>query len=154
MTKDKRIVDWMETHREAFLADLMALCRIDSTAGPARENAPYGPGPKKALEAAMAMSAGYGFQVTNHGDRVMTADMGPDETPMLDILAHLDVVGPGDGWDTDPFEPTVKGDGCIYGRGVADDKGGAIAALYGLRCVRELGLPMHGRCRLILGTDE
>ena len=101
----------------------------------------------------MDMCRGYGFAVTNHGDRVMTADMGPEE-PLLDMLAHLDVVGPGDGWDTDPFQPTVKPDGYIYGRGVADDKGGAIAALYAMRCVKELGLPVNGRCRLILGTDE
>ena len=154
MEKDRRIVDWMETHREAFLEDLKTLCRIDSTAGPSEAGAPYGPGPKKVLEAAIKMCAGYGFHVTNHDDRVMTADMGPDETPMLDILAHLDVVGPGDGWDTDPFEPVVKPDGCIYGRGVADDKGGAVAALYAMRCAQELGIAMKGRCRLILGTDE
>ena len=153
MDKDPRIVSWMEDHRDELIKDLTALCRIDSTSGPAAPGAPYGPGPKKVLEAAMALCEGYGFRVTNHGDRVMTADMGPD-TPTLDILAHLDVVGPGDGWDTDPFEPTVKPDGYIYGRGVADDKGGAVAALYALRCVRELGLPLSGRCRLILGTDE
>ncbi len=143
----------MEAHREAFLADLTALCRIDSVSGPAEEGAPYGPGPKKCMEAAMALCEGYGFTVENHGDRVMTADMGPAE-PCLDILAHLDVVGPGDGWDTDPFEPVVKDDGYIYGRGVSDDKGGAVAALYAMRCVKELGLPVKGRCRLILGTDE
>ncbi len=153
MEKDKRIVKWMEDHRGAFLEDLKSLCRIESVSGPAEEGAPYGPGPRAALETAMAMCADYGLAVTNHGDRVMTADMGP-EGPCLDILAHLDVVGTGDGWDTAPFEPVVKADGCIYGRGVADDKGGAVAALYAMRCVQELGMPLRGRCRLILGTDE
>ncbi len=153
MEKNERIVSWVDGHRDGFLQDLTDLCSIDSTAGPAREGAPYGAGPRAALERAMEMCAGYGFRVTNHGDRVMTADMGP-ETPVLDVLAHLDVVGPGDGWDTDPFQPVVKPDGCIYGRGVADDKGGAVAALYAMRCVKELGLPVNGRCRLILGTDE
>lgn len=153
MDKNERIGSWMDSHREAFLKDLAALCSIDSTSGPAQEGAPYGPGPKKALDAAIDLCAGYGFGVQNHGERVMTADMGP-ETPLLDILAHLDVVGPGDGWDTDPFQPVVKPDGYIYGRGVADDKGGAVAALYAMRCVQELGLPLKGRCRLILGTDE
>ena len=153
MEKNARIVSWVDGHRDEFLQDLTDLCSIDSTAGPAREGAPYGAGPRAALERAMEICAGYGFRVTNHGDRVMTADMGP-ETPVLDVLAHLDVVGPGDGWDTDPFQPVVKPDGCIYGRGVADDKGGAVAALYAMRCVKELGLPVNGRCRLILGTDE
>ncbi len=153
MEKDARIVSWMEDHREELLEDLKSLCRIPSVGGPAEPGAPYGPEAKRALEKAMELCEGYGFVVTNHGDRVMTADMGPDE-PAVDILAHLDVVGPGDGWDTDPFEPVVKPDGYIYGRGVADDKGGAVAALYAMRCVKELGLPLRGRCRLILGTDE
>lgn len=153
MEKDTRIVSWMEAHREELIEDLKTLCRIPSMSGPAEEGAPFGPAPKKALEAAMDMCRRYGFAVANHGDRVMTADMGP-EKPQLDMLAHLDVVGPGDGWDTDPFEPVMKADGYIYGRGVADDKGGAVAALYAMRCVQELGLPVNGRCRLILGTDE
>ena len=153
MEKDARIVSWMEDHREEFLEDLKTLCRVPSMGGPAAPGAPYGPKAKQVLETAMEMCAGYGFSVTNHGDRVMTADMGPDE-PTLDMLAHLDVVGPGDGWETDPFEPVEKSDGYIYGRGVADDKGGAVAALYAMRCVKELGLPLRGRCRLILGTDE
>ena len=153
MDKNAKIAAWMESHRGEMIEDLKTLCRIPSYSGPAAEGAPYGEGPKKAMEAAMDMCRGYGFAVTNHGDRVMTADMGP-ETPQLDMLAHLDVVGPGDGWDTDPFEPVEKPDGYIYGRGVADDKGGAVAALYAMRCVKELGLPLSGRCRLILGTDE
>lgn len=153
MEKDSRITAWMEGHRDELLRDLTALCSIDSVSGPAQEGAPYGPGPRRAMERAMEICAGYGFAVQNHGDRVMTADMGPEE-PLLDMLAHLDVVGPGDGWDTDPFAPVVKPDGYIYGRGVADDKGGAVAALYAMRCVQELGIPLKGRCRLILGTDE
>lgn len=153
MTRDERIDAWVESHRQALLDDLTALCRIPSVNGPEEPGAPYGPGPARALAAAEEMCRNYGFAVTDWDGRVMTADMGPGE-PALDILAHLDVVGPGDGWETDPFEPVIKPDGYIYGRGVADDKGGAVAALYALRCVRELGLPIESRCRLILGTDE
>lgn len=36
----------------------------------------------------------------------------------------------------------------------ADDKGPAIAALYAMRAVNELGIPMKKNVRLILGTDE
>ena len=45
-------------------------------------------------------------------------------------------------------------DGKIYGRGTADDKGPAIAALYAMRAVKELGIPVKKNVRLILGTDE
>jgi len=154
MRYDEQIKAWVKDHREEMLRDLTALCSIRSVAGDPEENAPYGPGPARALDAAMAMCAGYGLSVQDHGRRVMTPDLGGPEGPALDILAHLDVVGEGDGWDTDPYEPTLKDDGYLYGRGVADDKGGAVAALYALRCVKELGLPLSKGCRLILGTDE
>ena len=154
MDRNERIAGWVDAHREELLEDLRTLCRIRSVAGEAEENAPYGPGPAAALSKAMEICEGYGFSVLNHGGRTMTADLGEPEGRELDILAHLDVVPEGDGWDSDPYEPVIREDGCIYGRGVADDKGGAVAALYGLRCVKELGLPMRRGCRLILGTDE
>lgn len=150
----ERIVSWMEAHREELLEDLKTLCRIRSVEGEPGENAPYGEGPAKALAAAMEMCAGYGFSVKNYGWHAAAADFGEPAGRKLDILAHLDVVGEGDGWDTDPYEPVIKDDGYIYGRGVADDKGGAIAALYAMRCVKELGLPLSAGCRLILGTNE
>lgn len=45
-------------------------------------------------------------------------------------------------------------DGKIYGRGTADDKGPAIAALYAMRAVKECGVPLKHSLRLILGSDE
>ena len=54
---------------------------------------------------------------------------------------------------TKPFEP-VEQDGKLYGRGTADDKGPAVAALYAMRAVKELNIPINKRVRLILGTDE
>ena len=59
-----------------------------------------------------------------------------------------------DGWTvTAPFTPKLVGHK-LYGRGTADDKGPAVAALYAMRAVKELGIPLKGNCRLILGTDE
>lgn len=154
MDRTEQIARWVDAHREELLEDLKTLCRIRSVAGEPTENAPYGEGPDEALRAAMAMCGGYGFAVQDHRGRVMTADLGEPAGRELDILAHLDVVPENDGWDSDPFEPVIRDDGYIYGRGVADDKGGAVAALYAMRCVQELGLPMKAGCRLILGTDE
>jgi len=154
MMMKEQIIRWMETHRQEMLEDLKTLCRIRSVEGEAEENAPYGDGSAKVLAVAMEMCAGYGFNVTNYDWHAASADLGQSAGRKLDILAHLDVVGEGDGWDSDPFEPVIKDDGYIYGRGVADDKGGAVAALYAMRCVKELGLPIRAGCRLILGTDE
>jgi len=47
--------------------------------------------------------------------------------PVIGILAHMDVVPPGEGWDTDPFQPVIK-EGKLYGRGAVDNKGPFAAA--------------------------
>lgn len=51
---------------------------------------------------------------------------GPEGSPVVTMYAHYDVqpCPPGQGWTTDPWTPTRKDDGRIYGRGAADDKAG------------------------------
>ena len=46
--------------------------------------------------------------------------------PHFGFAGHLDVVPPGEGWTSDPFEPTIE-DGVLTGRG-ANDMKSAIAA--------------------------
>ena len=47
-------------------------------------------------------------------------------------------------WDTEPFVMTTRGDS-YFGRGTTDDKGPALAALYGARAAVEAGLPVNIR---------
>ena len=149
----KEIEAYIEAHKEEMIQDIFTLCRINSEKMPYEEGKPYGKGPAMALDAAMAMAEGYGFSVTNYDYFVGTADLN-DKEKHLDILAHLDVVPAGEGWEvTQPFDPILK-DGRLYGRGTADDKGPAVAALYAFRAVKELGIPLSKNARLILGTDE
>jgi len=53
------------------------------------------------------------------------------------VACHMDVVPPGDGWDTDPFTPVEK-DGFLYGRGVLDNKGPLAASLVAARVLKQL----------------
>lgn len=149
----KEIEAYMEAHKDEMIEDICTLCRINSEKMPYVEGKPYGEGPFAALTAALAMAERYGFSVANYDNYVGTADLN-DKERQLDILAHMDVVPAGEGWtETEPFEPVVK-DGLLYGRGTADDKGPAVAALYAMRAVKELGIPLNKNVRLILGTDE
>lgn len=150
----ERIIEWTQAHREEFAADLGKLIAVRSVRGEAQDGMPFGPGPAEALRVGLALCESYGLAVKNYENYAGSADLAADKPPMLDILAHLDVVGEGDGWDTDPYTMVLKDDGCLYGRGVSDDKGGLLAAAYAMRCVRELGLPLRHNCRLILGCDE
>jgi succinyl-diaminopimelate desuccinylase len=52
---------------------------------------------------------------------------GPAGSRHLAFAGHLDVVPPGEGWASDPFDPQVRGE-LLHGRGAVDMKG-AIAAM-------------------------
>ncbi len=153
MKYQNEIAAYIDAHTEEMIEDIFTLCRINSERMPAEEGKPYGPGPAEALDTALKMAESYGFITRNYDNYVGTVDLN-DQAKQLDILAHLDVVPAGEGWQiTEPFSPILK-DGKLYGRGTSDDKGPAVAALYALRCVKELGLPVSKNVRLILGCDE
>ncbi len=149
----KQIEEYIDSHCQDMVEDIFTLCRINSEKAEAEEGKPYGAGAAEVLAAALEMMEGYGFSVRNYDNYAGTADLNNKEK-QLDILAHLDVVPAGEGWQvTAPYEPVLK-DGCLYGRGTADDKGPAVAALYAMRAVKDLGIPLKKNVRLILGTDE
>lgn len=65
------------------------------------------------------------------------------------FAGHLDVVPPGEGWATDPFDPEVKGD-LLHGRGAVDMKGSIAAFVSALH-----SLPKDlGTISLIITGDE
>lgn len=61
---------------------------------------------------------------------------------VLAIDGHCDTVGPGERerWSDDPFSAIVR-DGCIFGRGASDQKGGLAAAVHAGGLLREIGIP-------------
>ncbi len=149
----EQIEQYIEAHKEEMLADIIELCKIDRATGPYLEGKPFGQGPFEALAKGLEIGEKYGFAITNYDNYVGTIDLN-DKEKQLDILAHLDIVPGGEGWTvTTPFEPVIK-DGKIYGRGTSDDKGPAMTALYAMRAIKDLGIPVKKNVRLILGTDE
>ena len=134
------------------------LVAVHSVKGEPAEGAPFGIGPRAALDKMIGICRREGFDTRLCYDVVGTADlMPPDSTgmPALGILCHLDVVPAEgqEGWRTDPFKMTEK-DGAIYGRGVIDDKGPLCAAFMAMKCIQTLGIPLRNGVRLIFGTDE
>ena len=107
----------------------------------------------KVLAFAASLAKELGLKVEVLENKVAVIDLN-EQPAELDILAHLDVVPAGDGWTvTEPFVPVIR-DGRLYGRGSSDDKGPAIAALYAMKAVKDLGVTLTKNARLILGADE
>lgn len=149
----KQIDAYFRQHQQELVDAVIRLCRIRSDREDPIPGKPFGEGPAAALQEALCLAGELSFQTRNYDNYVGTVDLN-SKPSCLDILAHLDVVPAGEGWTvTEPFSPLVAGDR-IYGRGTADDKGPAVAALFAMKAVRDLGIPLSGNCRLILGCDE
>lgn len=113
---------------EEMKSSLRELCRIESVAGiDVSNDAPYGAGCAQALDYVLELCRRLGFETKlcdKH--RCGWAQIGAGET-VVGILAHLDVVPAGSGWSYPAYDLTEE-NGRLYGRGVSDDKGPAIAA--------------------------
>ena len=139
---------YLERKKEELLEDIRALVKIPSIHGDACEC-------RRALEYVKKRAEDFGLKtkMTKEKDAcVIDLGSGPET---VGILAHVDVVGIGDAkkWRYPPFDATVD-EGAIWGRGTADDKAPVMMSLYALRAIRELGLPLRNRLRLIVGTCE
>ncbi|MCL2820748.1 MAG: Sapep family Mn(2+)-dependent dipeptidase [Oscillospiraceae bacterium] len=150
--QQRKIDAWFNKHSGEMLDDLAKLIAINSVRGKAEDSAPYGTESRKALALAQAMLNERGFGVNLFEDKMITAEFGPNP-PLMGILAHLDVVAPGEGWDSNPFEMTIK-NGNIYGRGVMDNKGPSVAAMYALYCVCDICPALKHGVQLIFGSGE
>lgn len=138
--------------QEEILEGIRGCVQIESVGGKPEEGAPYGRGPKKALEYALDLGKRLGFEAVNVENKAGYIEMGDGEE-MVAVLGHLDVVPAGEGWSHPPFEAELV-DGVLYGRGVVDDKGPTIGAIYALKAIRDLGIPLDRRIRIIFGTNE
>jgi len=67
----------------------------------------------------------------------------------LCFAGHIDVVPPGEGWESDPFTPTEK-NGFIYARGAQDMKSGVTAFLYALKHTKNF----KGTLSTLITSDE
>ncbi|MEH7353694.1 dipeptidase PepV [Neobacillus drentensis] len=150
-------INWMsevEKRKESLIKDTQGLLHIKSLLD--EENttaeAPLGQGVKEALDFMLNLGEKDGFTPKNVGNLAGHLEFGEGKD-LLGILCHVDVVPDGDGWTSDPFGAEIR-DGKIYARGALDDKGPTMAAYYAMKIVKELGLPLKKRVRMIIGTDE
>jgi len=148
----EKALEIAKSYEEAMIKDIGRLVAIRSAKEEAREGMPFGPGPAKALNEALALASEMGFETVNLDNYCGYARLGSGEE-IIGILAHVDVVPEGKGWTSPPYEATVVGSR-LQGRGTSDDKGPAVMVLYAMKMLGELGIEPKKEIRLVLGANE
>ncbi|HKA14202.1 MAG TPA: M20/M25/M40 family metallo-hydrolase [Myxococcota bacterium] len=128
------VIESLDRGLGAAIEDLAALARIPSVSARGFDAAHVAASAQATAEL-FAKSGLEGIEVLTLPDAhpYVVADWlraGPD-VPTVLVYAHHDVQPPGRAayWQSPPFEPTRRGDGRLYGRGVVDDKAGVLLHL-------------------------
>ncbi|CAG5464783.1 ArcT [Streptococcus pneumoniae] len=148
-------IDITNQVKDEFLISLKTLISYPSVLNEGENGTPFGQAIQDVLEKTLEICRDIGF--TTYLDPkgyYGYAEIGQG-AELLAIHCHLDVVPSGDeaDWQTPPFEATIK-DGWVFGRGVQDDKGPSLAALYAVKSLLDQGIQFKKRVRFIFGTDE
>lgn len=125
---------------------------FDSSLSDPLEGMPFGRGAADCLAHFLSLAEDLGFETHNYDNYAGEVIFGDGEEEFA-ILAHLDVVPAGSGWNRPPFGGQVEG-GRIWGRGAMDDKGPAIASLFALKKLKDEGFIPSKKIKLIVGLNE
>lgn len=144
----------VKENEKELIEKTQGLLRIDSTLEENVNNklAPFGEGIKKSLDYVLDLGKSFGFNVKNIDNVAGHIEFGEGEE-LIGILCHVDVVPAVGKWKYPPFSAEIA-DGKIYARGAIDDKGPTICSLYALKVLKDMGVKLNKRVRLIIGTDE
>ncbi|MGN0659699.1 MAG: Sapep family Mn(2+)-dependent dipeptidase [Emergencia sp.] len=150
-----KAADFIKQNRNQMIEDIRAFAAIPSifdekTAG---EGQPFGEKPAEALGWVLKRAEAMGMETKNFDGYAGEITVGSGQR-VIGILGHADVVAPGEGWHTEPFE-IQEIDGKLYGRGTLDDKGPLVSCLYAVKYLMEENLIPEGTAlRIIVGCDE
>ena len=141
-------------YKDELIKDLQDSIRIKSVEEEAKPGMPFGEGPAKALEHFLSVGEKLGFKAENFDNYAGHIDFGTDDQEeMVGILGHVDVVPEGTGWDHDPYGAEIV-DNKMFGRGTLDDKGPMMICLYAMKALKDAGIPLKRKVRMILGANE
>ncbi len=135
-----------------IIKSIQRLVAIESVQSEALPDAPFGMGPKKAMDEVLLIAEELGFETKNIDNKVGYASYGKGDK-YLGIFGHVDVVELGEGWTYDPLGSDIANNK-MYGRGVLDNKGPILLNLYALYAMKELGITFDYEIRIVFGANE
>ncbi len=141
---------YIEDNYENMLNDLKRLVKYNSVL--CDDEKPFGSQNRKVLDEAISLMNEKGFNTKNVDYYACYGEVGQGDKT-IGVVCHLDIVPAGEGWDSNPFEVVQKGDR-LYGRGVSDDKGAAVASMYAIKYLLDTNYQFKKKVRLILGCNE
>ena len=150
--------EWINRLKEVqpmLFEGLRRMVAIPSIRGKEEPDAPFGRGPKQALEEVLKISAELGFHTKNIDDKIGYAQYGEDRSDgaYYGIFGHVDVMPLGEGWNSPPLSLTLR-EGKLFGRGTLDNKGPILSNLYALYVLKENGVTFDRPVRIVFGTNE
>lgn len=154
-----RVDRFVDEQWEQVVADIARLVQIRSVEDldAAQPGMPWGSASHEALVAGLKIAQRLGLDAHECEGYLGYADLAGSSHKQIVAIAHSDVVPEGLGWSYPPFELTRK-DGCLVGRGVLDDKGPLVLALYAahffVREQQEQGKTLPYTLRCIIGNNE
>jgi acetylornithine deacetylase len=170
--RHEKVLDFVEEHRGDIVQDLADLIRVPSVSGTDDEVVIQHQLADRLsgmdlevdtwsipLEETLAEPDFPGVEVDRREAWGVVARVpGRAGGPSLMLNAHVDVVPPGDlaAWqDQDPFSGLVTTD-TVHGRGACDMKAGLVAALWAVRAVCDLRIPLPGDLLLatVVGEED
>lgn len=142
----------MENYLDCAVKAISESIRFDSSLSDPLVGMPFGKGAADCLAHFLSLAESLGFQTRNYDNFVGEVLFGDGEEEFA-LLAHLDVVPAGNGWNKPPFGGIVE-NGRIWGRGAMDDKGPAVASLFALKKLKDGGFVPKKKIKLIVGLNE
>ncbi len=142
----------IENYRDQIIHHSQELVKIKSVEDTSQPGMPFGEGINKALNYMLKLAEKMGFETTNVEGYAGHVDFGQGDD-IVAVLVHLDVVPEGADWDYPPYGAEIH-NGLLYGRGIIDDKGPAVASLFAMKALKDTGFVPDKKIRLIFGTDE
>ena len=144
-----------QKHQLDCIQAIQELVAYPSVCQEGEHDTPFGQAIQDVLEHTLDLTEKMGFSTYLDPEGYYGyAEIGQGDE-LLAVLCHLDVVPAGDldKWESPPFEAIIQ-DQELIGRGVQDDKGPSMMALFALKALLDAGLTLKKRVRFIFGTDE
>lgn len=140
--------------KDDLIKDTQSFLQIESVLDEegGKEGKPFGEKVDQALQYMLKKGEDEGFTVKNVDGYAGHIEYGEGED-IVGVLCHVDVVPAGDGWTTPPFSADIR-ENKIFARGAIDDKGPTMAAFYALKMLKDTGMQLSKKIRMIIGTDE